>query len=220
MTDSDMRKKRPNSIGAEADETETGERGLSPPESWLDRHGDALYRFACFRLHDTAVAEDLVQETLLAAFRARAGFAGRSSERTWLVGILKNKIIDHLRKRWREEPVDLALEPDEALEALFSPGRTDHWTVAPSLWQNPTAALEQKQFWEIFSTCVDHLPTRQAQAFVLCELDGLDGAEICQVLGVTATNLWVLLHRARLRLRGCLEQNWFQGGEEVNSADV
>lgn len=217
-----MRKQRPESTDEAPDKTGSPapDRGLSPPEGWLDRHGDALYRYACFRLRDTAAAEDLVQETLLAAFQARGGFAGRASERTWLVGILKNKIVDHLRKRRREDIVDTPIEPDEDVEALFSPGRKDHWTHAPSVWNNPTASLEQKQFWKIFSDCVDLLPARQAQAFVLCELDGLGGAESCQVLGVTTTNLWVLLHRARLRLRECLEQRWFQGNSGDDGADL
>jgi len=196
------------------------ERRLSRPEDWLDQHGDALYRYAYFRLHDEAVAEDLVQETLLAAFQARAGFAGRSSERTWLIGILKNKLVDHLRKQAREQPLDAWIETDEELDALFSPDNRDHWTCAPSIWDNPVSSLEQKQFWNIFSDCIDRLPPRQARTFVLCELEGMDGAEICQVLGVAATNMWVLLHRARLRLRQCLEQRWFDGNQGHDNADM
>ncbi len=180
---------------------------LSRPEVWLDEHGDALYRYARFRLNDSAVAEDLVQETLLAALQAQDSFAGRSTERTWLIGILKNKLIDHLRKAGREITIDV--ESDDDLDALFDTASQVHWRTPPSVWDNPLAALEQKQFWAVFSDCLGELPARQAQAFTLCEIEGLDGGEACKVLGVTATNVWVLLHRARLRLRGCLENNWF-----------
>ncbi len=193
---------------------------LSKPEDWLEQHGDALYRYAYFRLHEEAVAEDLVQETLLAALQARPGFGGRSSERTWLIAILKNKLVDYLRKRSREQPLDELLESDEEFEAFFSPDRQDHWTIPPSVWNNPMASLEQQQFWHVFSECMENLPPRQAQVFILCELDGLDGAEICQVLGVAATNMWVLLHRARLRLRQCLDLRWFDRGRGHEHADV
>ena len=180
---------------------------LSRPEVWLDEHGDALYRYARFRLNDSALAEDLVQETLLAALQAQDSFAGRSTERTWLIGILKNKLIDHLRKTCRE--ITLDVESDDDLDALFDTASRIHWRTPPSVWDNPLAALEQKQFWSVFSDCLGDLPARQAQAFTLCEIEGLDGGEACKVLGVTATNVWVLLHRARLRLRECLENHWF-----------
>lgn len=180
---------------------------LSRPEVWLDEHGDALYRYARFRLNDPTLAEDLVQETLLAALQAQDSFAGRSTERTWLIGILKNKLIDHLRKACRENTADV--ESDEDLDALFDHASRDHWHTPPSAWDNPPAALEQKQFWAVLGDCLGALPARQAQVFTLCEMEGLDGSEACKVLGVTTTNVWVLLHRARLRLRECLENHWF-----------
>lgn len=184
---------------------------LSEPHTWLDLHGDALYRYAFFRLRDMDMAEDLVQETLLAAYQARAGFAGRSAERTWLIGILKNKLIDTLRKHAREVSVDAFADGPDAIDALFRDDRFQHWRTPPAAWENPNDALEQKQFWVVFQDCIETLPPRQARAFLLCEIDGLDGKEACKVLEVEPSNVWVMLHRARMRLRQCLEKNWFGG---------
>ena len=179
------------------------------PQHWLDEHGDALYRYAYFRLRDAAQAEDLVQETLLAAWQARHGFSGRSSERTWLIGILKNKLVDYLRKYSRERPFGALTDTDADVDALFEDDADQHWKASPLDWGNPANALHQKQFWKVFVQCIDTLPPRQAQVFSLCELDELDNDEACKVLDVAPTNLWVMLHRARLRLRQCLEVNWF-----------
>lgn len=183
------------------------------PERWLDEHGDVLFGFAYLRVRDRDAAEDLVQETLLAAWRARASFAAGSSERTWLVGILKHKLADHWRRQAREQrhvAAHASDAPDAALlDALFDEDRRGHWRTPPSPWSDPDAALETREFWRVFTECVAALPPAQARAFGLCELDGLKGEEACKVLGVAATNLWVMLHRARLRLRACLERNWF-----------
>jgi RNA polymerase sigma-70 factor (ECF subfamily) len=187
---------------------------LSEPETWLAQHGDALYRYAYFRLRDRAQAEDLVQETLIAALQARPGFAGRASERTWLIGILKNKLVDYLRKSVRERPLADVAATETEIDALFDAGDADHWKKPPAAWANPAQALEQKQFWKIFMECFEALPARQAQAFSLCELEGLEGEEACKVLGIATTNLWVMMHRARLRLRECLETHWFSRGAE------
>lgn len=182
---------------------------LSDPETWLDAHGDALYRFALQRVREPALAEDLVQDTLLAALRARAGFAAQASERTWLIAILKNKIIDHYRRAGRESPLPEHLDPDEAVDALFRDEPDGHWAEPPSSWPRPDTALEQAEFWRVFQECLDALPARQSQAFVLSEIDGLTTAELCKLFGASTSNMWVLLHRARLRLRGCLESRWF-----------
>jgi RNA polymerase sigma-70 factor, ECF subfamily len=183
------------------------ERALSQPESWLEQHGDALYRYAYSRVRNASQAEDLVQETLLAAFQARQGFAGRSTERTWLIGILKNKLMDHLRKSAREQPLGATDDIEAEIGALFV--ADGHWKAPPSAWENPTEALEQKQFWKIMAECLEALPPRQAQVFAMCEFDGRDSAEVCKVFQIAATNLWILLHRARLRLRECLDDLWF-----------
>lgn len=177
------------------------------PHRWLDLHGDALFRYAMLRLRDTMLAEDMVQETLLAAVQGYARYSGQSSERTWLIGILKHKIIDHLRKAQRETP--LGDELADRLDDLFD--EHGHWRIDIGAWGEPERALEQGEFWRVFSACIEHLPRRQADAILLREIDGLDGEAICKELGIATTNnLWVILSRARLRLRQCLDANWFQ----------
>ena len=185
------------------------------PSTWVDRHGDYLFRYAMFRLRDASVAEDGVQEALLAALQAHSTFAGRGSERTWLVGILKHKITDHFRRLSREAPANQlegdAFEHDELFRE--SGEWVDHWKVehAPIEWHtNPAELLEQGEFWEVFNRCVSPLPARTASAFTLREIDGLGSEEICEILGVTVNNLWVMLHRARIHLRNCIELNWFR----------
>src|SRR3569833_3526854 len=180
---------------------------ISIPDVWLDLHGDALFRYALLRLRDTMLAEDMVQETLLAAMQARARYSGASSERTWLIGILKHKIVDHLRKAHRETPAGDALAAH--LAGLFD--EHGHWRIDIAPWSAPDRAFEQREFWRIFAECIEHLPRRLAAALMLRELDGLDSAAMCKDLGIVTTNsLWVILSRARLRLRQCLDAHWFQ----------
>ena len=186
---------------------------IQRPESWVDEHGDALFRYALFRIHDAQSAEDLVQETFLAALKARDSFEGRSSLRTWLFGILKHKIIDHIRKANRERPA-------EDVEVLVSSKKTSFddkgaWKFRPAEWTtDPRVLFEQKEFWEVLQHCLSKLPPRLNQAFTLRELDGLSSEEVRKILNVSATNGGVILHRARLRLRSCLEKTWFQGKSE------
>jgi RNA polymerase sigma-70 factor, ECF subfamily len=181
------------------------------PGRWLDEHGDYLYRYAVFRLRDNTAAEDVVQETFLAALKGYDKFEGRGSERTWLVGILKHKIIDHFRKSEREDVID---EGPEHLEFFQSTGRwAGHWNSghAPRDWAiTPEELIERSDFWKVFNDCLSPLPRRIASAFTLREVDGLKSEEICNILNINVNNLWVMLHRARLHLRNCLEVNWFR----------
>jgi RNA polymerase sigma-70 factor (ECF subfamily) len=144
-----------------------------------------------------------VQETLLAALAGEKGFAGRSNLRTWLTGILKHKIIDLIRKASREQTVD----SDEAWEAAFD--GNDHWRAFPAEWDDPDRSLEQKQFFAALEMCLEGLPAKTARAFLMREHMGLETDEICKELGITSTHCWVLLYRARMALRRCLEINWF-----------
>lgn len=182
---------------------------------WLDEHGDYLFKYASFRLRDDTAAEDAVQETFLAAIKAYREFEGRASERTWLVGILKHKIIDYFRKLEREAPIGEG--GDEGPEHLDFFERTDqwagHWNAdrAPSDWHaTPAELMERTDFWKVFSDCLTPLPQRTANVFTMREVDGLKSEEICEILSISANNLWVMLHRARLHLRNCLEVNWFK----------
>jgi RNA polymerase sigma-70 factor (ECF subfamily) len=182
--------------------------GPTDPAGWVERHGDYLFRYALARLRRAELAEDLVQEAFLGALRARDQFAGASSERTWLVSILKRKIIDHFRRHYREQPIsDLA--PDRWMDELFD--RHGHWKKGPPRWASPSAALESSEFWDTFSRCLGKLPGPLANAFALRAMDELPGAEVCKVLDVSPTNLWVMLHRARLGLWRCLDVHWFAG---------
>lgn len=189
------------------------------PGRWLDDHGDYLFKYAVFRLRDDTAAEDAVQETFLAGLKAYEKFEGRGSERTWLVGILKHKIIDHFRKAEREAPIGEG--GDEGPEHADFFERADewvgHWNAdhAPSEWHaTPAELIERSDFWRVFSDCLSPLPQRTASAFTMREVDGLKSEEICEILSISVNNLWVMLHRARLHLRNCLEINWFKNPEK------
>jgi RNA polymerase sigma-70 factor (ECF subfamily) len=155
------------------------------------------------QLRDSHAAEDAVQETLLAALAGEAGFGGRSNLRTWLTGILKHKIVDAIRRASRESPAG----SEEEFGALFD--EKGHWLEMPSAWKEPHTALEQSRFFEALEECLARLPAKTAQAFMMREHMGLETGEICKELAVTPTHCWVLLYRARMALRQCLETNWF-----------
>jgi RNA polymerase sigma-70 factor (ECF subfamily) len=168
-----------------------------------------LLRYAGLQIRDRAAAEDLVQETLLAALEG--SFSGRSSVKTWLTGILKHKIIDYLRRQNREQPLlgsdDADRTEADAVDALFA--ADGHWRDRPASWEKPDQAFENRQFWEVFERCATLMPARMARVFAMREVLELTTEEICKELGITATNCWVMLHRARLILRECLESKWF-----------
>ena len=184
--------------------------GLDPCK-WLDCHGDYLYRYALVRVREAALAEDLLQETLLAGVGSYQGHAGRSSERTWLVGIMKHKVIDYFRRVARIAQFQLLPEDDDGLDWFEQSGPWQgHWREdqAPTNW--PTHSLESREFWKTFEHCLSQLPPQMSIAFTLREIDGLTSTEICEILNVTPNNLWVLLHRGRNKLRHLLEVEWFQ----------
>ena len=175
----------------------------------LENHRSYLLRFARVQLRDANAAEDAVQETLLAALESAAPFSGRAAVRTWLTGILKHKIIDHLRRVRREEPAgsrEKELSSDD-LDALFQ--ADGHYAEAPCAWDSPDHALEQSRFFQALERCMEGLPANTARAFMMREVMGMSTDEICKELGVSSTNCWVLLYRARMALRACLEKNWF-----------
>ncbi|TXI37593.1 MAG: sigma-70 family RNA polymerase sigma factor [Methylophilus methylotrophus] len=178
----------------------------SNPHEWLKEHGDYLYRFALARLRDVHQAEDAVQETLLAAIK-NPNFAKQSSPRTWLTGILKHKIIDCMRKQIRETPVsELLSEQDANMDDFFDD--TGHWAEKPQAWDVPHDALQQTQFLKVLQQCMERLPQKLAAIFTMRDVDEMDNDEICKELGITATNAWVMLYRARMGLRKYLELHW------------
>ncbi len=182
---------------------------LSDPQDWVAKHGDYLFRTALLRVRDGTVAEEVVQETFLAALQARERFAGQSSERTWLVGILKHKIMDHFRRSAREQPDPVEDVAQKDLDDQFDD--TGHWqrgAGGPKEWADPSGALDRQQFWQALKVCLGKLPPRAASVFALREIDDLPSEEICSTMKISKANLWVMLHRARMQLRRCLEGSY------------
>jgi RNA polymerase sigma-70 factor, ECF subfamily len=180
------------------------------PAELVEKYGDFLYRFAMMRVRDEFVAEDLVQETLLAALKSIDKFSHRSSARTWLTSILKNKIIDYFRQLKPEESVDFSGEENLADEFFFQPNGAWKSAYTPSEWNaDPDKVVENQEFWQIINRCLEMLPKRTAAAFTLREIEGFSGDEVCRTLNISPNNLWVMLHRARLHLRQSIEANFF-----------
>jgi RNA polymerase sigma-70 factor (ECF subfamily) len=177
-----------------------------------------LLRVAQLQLRERDQAEDVVQETLLAALEAQDKFAGKSSVKTWLTGILKHKIIDAIRKKSREPAASTLIEEADIddLDVFFNEYDRDHWETPPAEWRNPERDLEQQQFMSMMDFCLEKLPPNTARVFMLREVMELESDEICKEVKITATNLWVILYRARMLLRKCLEQNWFARAETTD----
>ena len=201
----------------EVSEADRGSSGVVNPERWVDDHGDCLYRYAVLRVRRPEVAEDLVQEVFCVAVRTYSSFRGRSSERSWLCGILKNKICDYFRKLGRETCfTDLEFLDDEMSHKFIDQG----WNhdVGPAEWKSEAEVLmDRAEFWKTFRNCLSKLPARVVDVFMLREMEELEAAQICQALSISQSNLWVMLHRARMALRECLELNWFGNGTHLET---
>lgn len=180
-------------------------------ESELAQLHKPLLRFAQLQLRNDSMAEDVVSETMLAILEKPDNFEGRSTLRTYATGILKFKIIDVLRRRGREVHIEPLPEQsiDDALDALFE--ADGHWQDEPQAWRQPERALEQSQFFEVLQVCVDRLPPKLSRVFMMREWLEREMEDICEELGITSNNCGVMLFRARMQLRECLERNWFQG---------
>jgi len=175
----------------------------------LETHRPYLLRVAVLQLRDNTLAEDVVQETLLAALQSESGFSGKSSVKTWLTGILKHKIVDAIRRKSRE-PAFATLDEEcqiDDFDALFD--ETGHWENPPADWGDPESQLSRQQFFDVMQFCLEKLPPNTARVFMMREVLELETTEICKELRITSTNLWVILYRARMSLRQCLEQHWF-----------
>jgi RNA polymerase sigma-70 factor (ECF subfamily) len=175
----------------------------------LETHRKYLQRYALFHLRDPSLAEDAVQDTLMAALARREQFQGRSQLRTWLTVILKHKIIDLTRSRGRGLPADaisLGENPDSGDGSFNASGK---WVDPPADWGRPDAALESSQFWRVYQECCQRMSKRDAQVFSMREVMGLSSDEICKEMGISTSNLHVILFRARLSLRNCLGKHWF-----------
>ena len=169
-----------------------------------------LLKFARMQLRNEVWAEDAVSETVLAALAKPQAFANRSQLKTWLVGILKHKVIDALRHHSRELSTSPLGEEDASDPMDYIAFKADgHFQEAPADWGNPEQDISSRQFFEVLEACATLLPPVQGRLFLMREWLELDSEEICKALGISSTNLWVMLHRARLRLRECLQLNWF-----------
>ncbi len=180
------------------------------PQGWVDEHGDVLFRYALLRVRNKEDAEELVQETLLAALRNVSQYRGGAAERTWLIGILRHKIIDHIGRSAVRAPGPDVCDPTEGDAPPFD--ARGRWRMPPAASTfRHTDKVTAAEFWSAFYSCLSQLPAGQGAAFALRELEQMESPGICQVLGVTSTNLWTLLHRARMGLRTCLETKGFGG---------
>jgi len=189
-----------------------GEKTDDDAVLWLNEYGDYLYRYALFRISNHEVARDMVQETLIGAWKARANFRGDSTRQTWLIGIMKNKIIDHIRKEIRSRHLSDALENDPTSSFFDSTG---HWTQPVHGWEDdPERLVRNQDFHKVLHHCLSALPERHRHIFTLREIKGEDTESVCNSCNITSSNLHVIMHRARLALRSCLEKNWFGNKDE------
>lgn len=179
---------------------------------FLEELRQQMQKFATLQLGDSHQAEDAVQEALIGALRNARTFGRRAALKTWVFAILKNKIADLLRQRRRYLDTDPASPDDEGpdrSDELFN--RRGHWSGdgQPVHWESPEAAVHNQHFWRVFDACLNNLPGRQARVFMMREFIELETHEICTAVDISVSNLNVTLHRARLRLRNCLEKRWF-----------
>lgn len=186
------------------------------PEALIALRTDML-KFARLQVRNAEVAEDMVQEAMEAALKQSAAFEGRSALKTWVFSILRNHIIDHFRQAARTVTVSSLLEEDEAWierqDALFTEKGAWRESVRPHTWPAPEESMQSQQFWRVFETCLELLPPNAGRVFMMREFLGFDTQEICTQVGITSTNLHVILHRARHKLRGCMETGWGRPGE-------
>lgn len=183
------------------------------PETWLNEHGDYLFGFAMSKLRDKALAEDMVQETLVSAISAMDRYQATAAVRTWLTTILRHKIVDFWRSQGRETvATDLmgAMDEDASMDDFFD--HAGRWADMPNQYPDPDAALESKQFWQIFEHCASRLKPQQAEIFLAREVHGMGNEEISQSHAISMSNVFVLMHRARIAMGKCLEIHWIRQG--------
>lgn len=180
------------------------------PQKWMELYGDLLYQYTLPRVSDPSVAEDLVQETFLSALKGLKGYKGEASEKNWLFTILKNKIIDYYRKKGTEQAVNSMPDLKVVEDDWFNEDGRWAEDKIPKDWQVFDNPAERKEIQKIINWCKDHLKSLQQHVFVLKYMEDLDSDEICKVLNISSSNYWVLIHRARLQMRDCVEKYWLK----------
>ena len=178
------------------------------PNKWIVLYADYLYNYAITRVDDQDVAKDLVQETFFSGIKGKDNFRGQAAERTWLVSILKRKIIDHYRK------VNSAKGQKEVRMNFYEEGKKKgNWIEekVPQAWGNDAEKkIENSELKDALDACINNLPEKYRMVFLLKTVQKYETEEICNELGITASNLWVIIHRARMQLRNCMEEKWFK----------
>ena len=192
------------------------EKNILEPQHWVEWYGDYLYNYTIVRVNDREKAEDLVQETFLAGLKAKENFLGKSTERTWLISILKRKIIDTYRKQYASKESSMSEFEQNISDGDFyraeDPFR-GHWLEGKGPHSHsllPEGEIEQAELMQIIQECISKLPPNLASAFVMKMIDEAESDEVCKELGITSSNLWVMLHRARLKMRECVESKWLR----------
>ncbi len=187
------------------------------PSDWLEQYGDLMFRYAFLQLRDNEKAEDAVQDTLLSAYRARDGFEGKASIKNWLMSILRNKIIDIVRKDKRDRLVGVDSYDDPLVSSNFN--SLGIWNKWLSSWgSSPEELYEHRGFIEQVGSCMEKLPDNLRQVFILRNVDGLSTQEISEQLEMSPNNIWVMLYRSRSRMRECLDKNWFSENQKRGKA--
>ena len=177
------------------------------PNKWIDLHSDYMFNYTISRISNHELAKDLVQETFLASLKAMKNYKGQASERTWLISILKRKIIDHYRKS------NSIKGKAEVRMSFYEDGENrGKWIEerAPSTWDNAEDTIENDELKSALDLCIDNLPEKYRSVFLLKTVQNYETEEICNEVGISSSNLWVIIHRARIQLRECLEGNWFK----------
>lgn len=184
------------------------------PAKWVDLYADYLYKFAYYRVNDDQLAEDLVQDTFLSALKARESYKGDAAEKTWLVAILKNKIIDHYKKAStkNESPLKLNTYSAPSYDHFFMEGKFGPWRMEtmPKDWANHENSFDTKEFYKTLEKCLSDLPEKWRGIFTMSLLDDNDSKLVCKEFNLTSSNFWVIMHRAKLQIRACLEKNWIK----------
>lgn len=192
-------------------ESDIVDNGAIDPHHWVSRYADYLYSYAAFRIKDQDLARDLVQDTFLAALERREKFEGRSSEKTWLTAILKNKIIDVYRSRSSGFGKDVVQASIDAPDEDFFNQDDGHWNDQhgpAELGIEAHDALENKEFERILEACMNKLPALWLSVFSMKHIDDETTGYICDKLKLSSSNFWVIIHRTKVNLRSCLQKHW------------
>ncbi|MBN9297229.1 MAG: sigma-70 family RNA polymerase sigma factor [Filimonas sp.] len=190
----------------------TDDKAMLDPSQWIARYGDYLLSLAMLKVNNRETAEDLVQDTFTAAIKAKDSFRYNSSERTWLISILKNKIIDYYRKKDVLRNVSGYLADTNDFNTHFFDDKNGHWLAAeaPLAWsEQADTMLNREEFDRIVQYCISKMPSKLIPVFIAKFIDNEDAETICKELNVSSSNYWVIIHRAKVLMRKCLEKNWF-----------